>query len=115
MKKEKIMLVIDLDNTIELELNELAEQYNKSVPQFIKDLILEYLEDLHGAALGDAVMDDIVNGKEPVYSSVILDALALYEEQQEDNECLAIIAQRQNEKTISYEDVLAGLKADGII
>ena len=54
------MLTLDLDNTIELELNELAGQYNKSVPQFIKDLILEYLEDLHDAALGDAAMDRLM-------------------------------------------------------
>lgn len=46
---------------------------------------------------------------------VIANALELYEEQQEDSECLAIIAQRQNEKTVSYEDVLARLRADGII
>jgi len=48
-------------------------------------------------------------------SQVLFDALALYAEQQEDAECLAIIAQREHEPTVSYEDVLVGLKKDGLI
>lgn len=43
---------------------------------------------------------------------VIDDSLALYAEQQEDNECLATIAERENEPLVSYEDVKARLKAD---
>jgi len=46
---------------------------------------------------------------------VISDSLALYAEHQEDNECLAIIAERENEPSVSYADVLTRLKADGIL
>lgn len=46
---------------------------------------------------------------------VISDSLALYAEQQEDNECLTIIAERENEPLVSYADVLTRLKADGIL
>jgi uncharacterized protein YllA (UPF0747 family) len=46
----------------------------------------------------------------------VIDAsLALYAEQQEDVECLAIIAERKDEPLVSYADVRERLKADGLI
>lgn len=60
---ENTMLMLDLDNVLEQELNELAKQDDKSVIQFIKDLILERIEDAQDAALGDAAMDRLLRGE----------------------------------------------------
>ena len=62
------MLSLTLDKTTELELTQLAQCKGKPIEQLLKDILLEYLEDLHDAALGDAVMKDILSGKEAVYS-----------------------------------------------
>ena len=62
------MLSLTLDKTTELQLTQLAQRKGKPIDQLLKDILLEYLEDLHDAALGDAVMKDILSGKEAVYS-----------------------------------------------
>jgi predicted DNA-binding protein len=46
---------------------------------------------------------------------IITEALKLYAEEQEDLECLAIIEARANEPTISHDDVIQRLKADGLL
>ena len=56
------MLTLDLNNALEQELNDLANQSGKTVAQLLKDVITEYLEDCHDAALGDAVMDARAKG-----------------------------------------------------
>jgi len=63
------MLSLCLDNTTEQELTQLAQHKGKPIDQFLKDILLDYLEDVNDAALGDAAMEDILSGKEPVYSS----------------------------------------------
>lgn len=63
------MFSLCLDNTTEQELTQLAQHKGKPMEQFLKDILLDYLEDVHDAALGDAVMEDVLSGKEPVYSS----------------------------------------------
>ena len=57
------MLTISLDDAIEHELNQLAKQTGKPVSQFVIDLIIEYLEDIHDAALADAAMDRLMRGE----------------------------------------------------
>ncbi len=60
------MLSLCLDNTTELELNQLAKHKGKLIDQFLKDILLEYLEDVHDAALGDAAMEELEQGKDAV-------------------------------------------------
>jgi RHH-type rel operon transcriptional repressor/antitoxin RelB len=62
------MLSLCLDNTTELELNQLAQHKGKPIDLFLKDIILEYLEDIHDAALGDAAMEELEQGKDTVIS-----------------------------------------------
>lgn len=45
---------------------------------------------------------------------IIIEALELYAEEQEDLECLAIIEAREHEPTISHEEFLAWLKTDDL-
>jgi len=68
--------------------------------------------------LNDTIQERLILLTQRTHNSieqVILDSLALYAEQQEDNECLTIIAERENEPSVSYADVLTRLKADGIL
>jgi predicted transcriptional regulator len=46
---------------------------------------------------------------------IITEALKLYAEEQEDLECLAIIKTREHEPTVSHDDVIQRLKADGLL
>ncbi|NOY48439.1 MAG: hypothetical protein GXO84_09675, partial [Chlorobi bacterium] len=57
------MLSLCLDNTTEQELTQLAQHKGKPIDQFLKDILLEYLEDVHDAALGDAAMEELEQGK----------------------------------------------------
>ncbi len=45
---------------------------------------------------------------------IIIEALRLYAEEQEDLECLAIIEARDHEPTLSHEEFLAWLKTDDL-
>jgi predicted DNA-binding protein len=57
------MLSLTLDNTTELELNQLTQHKGKPIDLFLKDIVLEYLEDVHDAALGDVAMDRLMCGE----------------------------------------------------
>ena len=57
------MLSLTLDKTTELQLTQLAQRKGKPIEQLLKDILFEYLEDLHDATLGDAVMDELKSGK----------------------------------------------------
>ena len=57
------MLTLELDNDTERELNQLATQQQKPMAELVNDLIQNYLDDLHDAALADAAIDDLVSGK----------------------------------------------------
>jgi predicted DNA-binding protein len=62
------MLTLDLNNDIEQELKMLADGQGKPVNQLLKDLVLEYIEDAHDAALGDVAMDELARGEDTVIS-----------------------------------------------
>jgi predicted DNA-binding protein len=62
------MLTLDLNNDTEQELKMLADGQGKAVNQLLKDLVLEYIEDAHDAALGDAAMDELARGEDTVIS-----------------------------------------------
>jgi predicted DNA-binding protein len=57
------MLTITLDDTLEQALNVLVNPTGKTINQYIKDLILEQIEDAEDAALGDAAMDRLMRGE----------------------------------------------------
>ncbi len=57
------MLTITLDDTLEQALNVLVNPTGKTINQYIKDLILEQIEDAEDAALGDAAMDRLLRGE----------------------------------------------------
>ena len=57
------MLTLELDGDTERELNQLANQQQKPIAELVNDLIQNYLDDLHDAALADAAIDDLVSGK----------------------------------------------------
>ena len=68
--------------------------------------------------LNDAIeheLNSLARRTNKTIEQVIANALTLYAEQQEDMDCLAVIAEREQEATISYDDVLAGLKKDGLV
>jgi hypothetical protein len=46
---------------------------------------------------------------------IVTDALRLYTEELEDLECLSVIEARINEPSISHDDVIQRLKADGLL
>lgn len=56
------MLSLAIDNTMELELTQLAQHKGKPLEQFLKEILLEYIEDANDADLGDSVMDDLKKG-----------------------------------------------------
>ena len=57
------MLTLELNTELESELQCLADVQGRPVSQLLKELVLQYLEDAHDAALGDAVMDKLKNGQ----------------------------------------------------
>lgn len=62
------MLTLELTSDIEQALKSLAHSQHKPLEQLLKDVIFDYLEDIHDAALGDAAMDDLMNGKSTTIS-----------------------------------------------
>lgn len=63
-----ININIDVDDGIEKELKELSQYRGKSTQQLVKELFLEALEDAHDAALGDAAMRELEQGKDSLIS-----------------------------------------------
>lgn len=63
-----MMLTLELNNTLEQELHDLATQRGKPVSQLLKEMVAEYLEDIHDAALGDAAMDALARGESTIVS-----------------------------------------------
>lgn len=49
------------------------------------------------------------------HKTAVILSLDAYSELMEDLSDLAAAAERRNEQTISHEDVVAGLKADGLV
>jgi predicted DNA-binding protein len=60
-------------------------------------------------------LNAFASSKNESIERIITEALKLYAEEQEDLECLAIIKAREHEPTISHEDVMQRLKADGLL
>jgi predicted DNA-binding protein len=59
-----MMQSLTVDKVMEQELSQLAEHQGKSIQQLLKDILLEYIEDAHDAALGDAAMQELENGED---------------------------------------------------
>jgi predicted DNA-binding protein len=59
-----MMQSLTVDKVMEQELSQLAEHQGKSIEQLLKDILLEYIEDAHDAALGDAAMEELEQGKD---------------------------------------------------
>jgi predicted DNA-binding protein len=63
-----MMFTLELNKALEQELQDLAVQRGRPVSQLLKEMITEYLEDIHDAALGDAAMDELVRGESTTVS-----------------------------------------------
>jgi predicted DNA-binding protein len=59
-----MMQSLTVDKVMEQELSQLAEHQGKSIQQLLKDILLEYIEDAQDAALGDAAMEELEQGKD---------------------------------------------------
>jgi predicted DNA-binding protein len=58
------MITIDtLDSAEELEIISMAHEAGKNAGQLAAEIIREYLEDRHDAAIADAALADIQDGK----------------------------------------------------
>ena len=62
------MLTLNLNTDIEQELNAVAKQSGKPVEELVKAFILNCLEDIHDAALGDAAMERLMLGESSTVS-----------------------------------------------
>jgi predicted DNA-binding protein len=58
------MITLDLDKTIEQEINDIAKTTGKNNGQVVTDIILAYLEDTHDALLAEKAIDELRNGEE---------------------------------------------------
>lgn len=58
-----MMLTLELNNALEQELHDLATQRGKPVSQLLKEMVAEYLEDIH-----DAAMDALARGESTTVS-----------------------------------------------
>lgn len=58
------MLSLSLDDKTEQEFAQLAQRSGKPTEQFLTDILLDYLEDIHDAALGDAAIDRLESGED---------------------------------------------------
>lgn len=63
-----MMFTLELNKALEQELQDLAVQRGRPVSQLLKEMITEYLEDIHDVALGDAAMDELVRGESTTVS-----------------------------------------------
>ena len=57
------MLTVSFDDFVEQQINQVAVLTGKPASQLVIDLVLEYLEDAHDAALADAAMDRLISGE----------------------------------------------------
>lgn len=57
------MLTIELDRTEEQELGALAKQQGKPISQLLSEVVREYLEDRHDAALADEAIERLERGE----------------------------------------------------
>ncbi|MCK5871392.1 MAG: hypothetical protein KAG26_01080 [Methylococcales bacterium] len=62
------MLTLNLNTDIEQELNAVAKQSGKPVEALVQAFILNCLEDIHDADLGDAAMERLGRGESSTVS-----------------------------------------------
>jgi len=58
------MITLDLEQTIEQELNDIAQTAGKNAGQVVTDIILSYLEDRHDALLAEQAIDELMAGED---------------------------------------------------
>ena len=56
------MLTLDLNTDVEQELNKFAKQSGKETEQLVKELVLEYLEDMSDNVLLEKAMEKLAKG-----------------------------------------------------
>jgi len=58
------MITLDLDQTIEQEINNIAQTTGRNTGQVLTDIILAYLEDRHDALLAENAIDELMKGED---------------------------------------------------
>jgi len=62
------MLTLDLNTDVEQELKNIAKQSGKETEQLIKELVLEYLEDMSDNVLLEKAMEKLAKGESSTIS-----------------------------------------------
>jgi predicted DNA-binding protein len=62
------MITLDLDQTLEQEINDIASSTGKNPGQFLTEIIKVYLEDRHDAKLAEQALKEIDSGEAKVLS-----------------------------------------------
>ena len=58
------MITLNLGNELEKKLQFLTQEQGKTLDQLLKEIVFNYLEDSHDAALADAAMDELMRGED---------------------------------------------------
>lgn len=58
------MITIDLDRSIEKEINDIAKTTGQNIGQVLTDIIKSYLEDRHDVMLAENAIDELMAGKD---------------------------------------------------
>lgn len=58
------MITLDLDKTIEQEIDDIAKTTGKNTGQVVTDIILAYLEDHHDAMLAEKAIEELMKGED---------------------------------------------------
>jgi len=58
------MITIDLDSSLEKEINDIAKITGRNAGQVLTDIIKAYLEDRHDAMLAEKAIDELNNGED---------------------------------------------------
>lgn len=58
------MMTLQIDDDLAAQLNELAELEHTSPAQLIKNVLLEYLEDVHDARLAEQAIKELERGED---------------------------------------------------
>lgn len=72
------MITLDLDKTLEQEINAIANSTGKNPGQFLTEIIKTYLEDRHDVALAEQALKEIDSGEAKTLS--LVEARRLYDE-----------------------------------
>jgi len=62
------MITIDLDRSLEKEINDIAKTTGQNIGQVLTDIIKSYLEDRHDVMLAENAIDELMTGKDNTIS-----------------------------------------------